>query len=395
MRSSSIKTYKDRLATKLRSIAASSRVVRERLSSRLRGRANNIRIRGLRIFSVLRGRELTDASKSVVGTWLRGVPNKNRTHWPPENETHRFLEALYRHITIGVWFGFITVLAQLTINIFFYSQYRTQTRILDRQANITASEHGNRLRDVLLQGALAESVPDGRSSLSKLCSRTVLRWPPPNPSAVDNVLLFGSSEPEKEFARRSLLNLLHDRSGTVAAGALEVLHRLGECIKGRGHKGCKRAMLENTTLQISLPNAWLWEAKLGYADLSDADLTEADLLAADLSCAVLDGATLFGAVLTGATLSGARLNGADLRQASLDDINWEGVDLRDALVSCADFRGYKNLMKEQYEKTNPALRQPFDELPKGPPKSCFETATSGWLGGIDDFWYDLIFFKNF
>jgi BTB/POZ domain-containing protein KCTD9 len=123
-------------------------------------------------------------------------------------------------------------------------------------------------------------------------------------------------------------------------------------------------------------------ADLSEANLSKANLSKAILNGADLNGAILNGADLNGAILNGADLNGAILNGADLNGADLIGADLKGVKLigakligtylnvadfshanlskadfshatlsrttlSEADVSGANFRGAKNLMREQ------------------------------------------------
>ena len=74
-------------------------------------------------------------------------------------------------------------------------------------------------------------------------------------------------------------------------------------------------------------------ANLHYANLCNADLSYADLSYADLSRADLSCANLHYANLHYANLMGANLKGANLSRAAM----------KEAILSCADLRGAKNL----------------------------------------------------
>jgi uncharacterized protein YjbI with pentapeptide repeats len=87
----------------------------------------------------------------------------------------------------------------------------------------------------------------------------------------------------------------------------------------------------------NLSNANLSEANLSEADLLEADLRGADLIRADLSEANLSGVDLRGADLTKAKLSGAALRRANLSGGVLRNVDLSRADLTRAILVETDF----------------------------------------------------------
>jgi uncharacterized protein YjbI with pentapeptide repeats len=98
--------------------------------------------------------------------------------------------------------------------------------------------------------------------------------------------------------------------------------------------------LARTTLaDANLAGADLRRAGLGYASFVGADLTEADLSEARATGADFSEATLTRARLVRAVLDDVRFDGADLRRASFRDASLRRGDLSGALLDDCEFQG--------------------------------------------------------
>lgn len=119
------------------------------------------------------------------------------------------------------------------------------------------------------------------------------------------------------------------------------------CLEGADLERARlnRAHLEGADLTMatlrtaSLADAQAVRAVLRYADLTDADATRANFSATDLSHANLEKARLKGCSFTVANLSHSRLVGADLSDATLTHAHIEDADFTDAILESACLNG--------------------------------------------------------
>lgn len=107
--------------------------------------------------------------------------------------------------------------------------------------------------------------------------------------------------------------------------------------------------------RVNLTSARLEEAHLARARLSGANLSRAFLRRADLRDAVLAGSNLSGAHLESANLEGADLQAANLEGAFLTNANLKrcllnGIQVKDAHFTKADFNGSQGISPQTLDQ---------------------------------------------